>query len=286
RNFKNAFRNRRAGFHLHDFGTGAWCLSHRGDFGSSAITIRSLPEELADSRFGLLYFVNQLYEMDIFLGELTAALEAYDEEVVLVLYGDHLPSFPFTEELLENGSLYQTEYVIWSNRPSAPREEKDMEAYALSAYVLNRYDIHEGLFTRFHQLQGNSETYLSDMELLEYDVLYGSRDSYGGELPFTATDLQFGIDEITIVKILIQYNEEERSLLYVSGEHFTPYSIVYVNDEKCTTTYINSQLLSVSGFEPSEVLTVSVAQIGKDSQPLSFTEPVTVLDKNKATQEK
>lgn len=243
-----------------------------------AISIRSLPEELSDSYYGLLYFVNQLYEMDLFLGELTAALEAYDEEVILVLYGDHLPSFPFTEELLESGSLYKTEYIIWNNRAASLRVGQDLEAYALSAYVLNQYDIHEGLFTKFHQTQADSETYLTDMELLEYDALYGPQDSYGGTLPFTATKLQFGIHEINIAKIYVRNNEDDNTLLYVSGENFTPYSIVYVNDEKCTTTYLNPHLLSVSDFEPADSLTIYAAQIGRDSQPLSFTGSVTVFD--------
>ncbi len=249
------------------------------------ISIRLLPEELSGHEYGLLYFVNQLYEMDLFLGELTAALEDYEEEVVLVLYGDHLPSFPFTDELMESGSLYKTEYVIWSNRDSSLRIEQDLEAYALSAHVLDCYDIHEGLFTRFHQTQQALDTYLTDMELLEYDALYGPHESYGGELPFTATNLQFGIDKIKIEKVLLRSNQDGSTSLYISGENFTPFSIAYVNDKKCTTTYLNPQLLSVSGFESSEPLTVSVAQVGRDSHPLSFTEPVTVPDTGKEQQE-
>src|SRR5699024_7887757 len=38
------------------------------------------------------YYVNQLYEMDQFVGELIQALEDTGEEVVLVMYGDHLPT--------------------------------------------------------------------------------------------------------------------------------------------------------------------------------------------------
>lgn len=243
-----------------------------------AISVHALPEELEDSYYGLLYFVNQMYEMDLFLGELTTALEQYEEEVVLVLYGDHLPSFSFTEELLENGSLFETEYVIWSNRTPDRRIEKDLEAYALSAHVLDCYNIHEGLFTRFHQIQADSETYLTDMELLEYDILYGPQDCYDGTLPFVATELQFGTEPIQITKVLPQSNSDDQSNLFISGINFTPYSIVYINGKKCTTTYINSQLLSVSEFEPDTTLSVSVAQVGNDSHPLSFTETVTVTD--------
>lgn len=241
-----------------------------------AISIETLPEELKDSYYELLYFVNQLWEMDRFLYHLTSSLEEYEEEVVLVLYGDHLPTFPFTDELLKNGSVYETEYVIWTNRPTGEAVKKDVEAYALSSHVLDCYDIHEGLFTRFHQTQADSETYLKDMELLAYDVLYGANESYDGEIPHEATTLQFGLDPILIRNAIIQDNLEDYFCLFVNGENFTPYSIVYINGKKCTTAYINPQFLSVTGFDPAEVLTVQVAQVGADSYPLSYTDPVTV----------
>lgn len=240
------------------------------------VQIETLPEELTDSYYELLYFINQLYEMDRFLGTLTAALEEYEEEVVLVLYGDHLPTFPFTDDLLDNGSVYETEYIIWTNRPSGEPVKKDVEAYALSSHVLDCYDIHEGLFTRFHQTQADSDTYLEDMKLLAYDVLYGSYESYDGNVPFQPTQLQFGIDPINIRTALLQDNLEDYICLFINGDNFTPYSIAYINDEKCTTTYINPQLLSVVGFEPAEELTIRVAQVGSDSYPLSFTDPITV----------
>ena len=38
------------------------------------------------------YYVNQIHEMDNFVKELTDRLEDYPEDVVLVMYGDHLPT--------------------------------------------------------------------------------------------------------------------------------------------------------------------------------------------------
>lgn len=241
------------------------------------ITVDALPEELKDSYYELLYFVNQLYEMDCFLSELTTFLENYPEEVVLVLYGDHLPTLPFTDEILDNGSVFETEYVIWSNRSEKERVTKDLEAFALSAHVLDLYDIHEGLFTRFHQTQADSPTYLADMELLAYDMLYGDLESFDGVLPYTETELQFGLTSILLRSAHIQYKIEDTYCLYVNGDGFTPYSVVYINDEPYPTTYINPQLLSVSDFEPEDSLTVCVAQVGNDSHPLSFTETVTLF---------
>lgn len=236
-----------------------------------AILVNSLPEELSDYYYGIRYFVNQLYEMDLFLGDLMDALAQYDEEVVLVLFGDHLPSFPFTEELLENGSLFETEYVMWHNYNGTNFEDKNLHAYALSANVLNNYGIHEGLFTRFHQTQNDSSTYLEDFEMLAYDVLYGDIESYGGVLPFVPTDLQFGVRDIKLTNVVIRNNSKESSFMYLHGTNFTPYSTAFINGEECDTTYISANLISASGFEPSETFTVSVAQVGEDSHPLSFT---------------
>ena len=53
--------------------------------------------------------------MDEFIKDLIEELKNYDEDVVLVMYGDHLPGFELTNDDVENGNLYQTEYFIWSN---------------------------------------------------------------------------------------------------------------------------------------------------------------------------
>lgn len=241
-----------------------------------AVTILSLPEEFKDSYYEFLYFVNQLKEMDTFLSELISALECYEEEIVLVLYGDHLPTFPFSDELMTNGSIFETEYVIWTNRPDHKRIQKDLEAYALSSHVLNCNNIHEGLFTRFHQTQADSETYLEDMELLAYDILYGEQNSYEGELPYHPTKLQFGLSSITLQNAYLHSKDKDYLCLHINGNNFTPYSIAYINDKKCATTYINPQQLSVTGFDPEEQLTISVAQVGADSYPLSFTESIEI----------
>jgi len=238
-----------------------------------------LPEEFAEVEDSYNYYLNQISEMDSFLGSLYMALRDYDEEVVLVLYGDHLPAFPFTDEMLESESVYRTEYVIWNNHRTQDFADCDLEAYELGAHVLNEYGIHEGLFTKFHQTQRESETYLADMELLEYDVLYGSCDSYGGENPFVATELQMGIEPIVISEIQFRNAPPLSTRMFVNGTNFTPYSIVYINEEPCTTTYITSELLIVTELDatPGETLEVSVAQVTANAHVLSMTDPIRLV---------
>lgn len=65
-----------------------------------------------ESRYRMEYYVNTLKSMDDFLGSLTEALEKYPEPVMLVVYGDHMPSLVLTENDISYGSLYYTEYVF------------------------------------------------------------------------------------------------------------------------------------------------------------------------------
>ena len=48
------------------------------------------------------YYCNQIYEMDQFVKELTDTLSKLDEDVVLVMYGDHLPTMGLTVTDMKN----------------------------------------------------------------------------------------------------------------------------------------------------------------------------------------
>ncbi len=76
-----------------------------------AITVEECPVE--GYQYAFEYFVNQIHEMDQFVGELTAALEQRDEKTILVLYGDHLPALGLEDQDMTSGSLYDTTYVMW-----------------------------------------------------------------------------------------------------------------------------------------------------------------------------
>ncbi|MEG2658841.1 MAG: sulfatase-like hydrolase/transferase, partial [Clostridiales bacterium] len=73
-------------------------------------------------------FVKQLHEVDTFVGDLLAKLKTIDEDTVVVMYGDHLPSLELSAADLKNGNLYQTEYVIWNNM-GLKAEDRDISTY-------------------------------------------------------------------------------------------------------------------------------------------------------------
>ena len=61
------------------------------------------------------YYVNEVHEMDKFVGQLIDAIEQRGEPTVIVFYGDHLPTLGLEAKDLKGKYLYNTNYVIWDN---------------------------------------------------------------------------------------------------------------------------------------------------------------------------
>ena len=124
-----------------------------------------------EQRWSYEYYANQVYQMDKFIKQLTDTLSKYDEDVVLVMYGDHLPALDMKQSDMKDNSLYETQYVIWDNF-GMKKKDKDVMAYQLNAEVFSRLGISVGLMNKFHQNNSYSETYLDDLKALSYDMLY------------------------------------------------------------------------------------------------------------------
>lgn len=211
------------------------------------------------------YYVNEIYEMDLFLHDLTMMLQSYPEKVMLILYGDHLPGFGFEDSDLENGSIYQTEYVIWTNY-LLEKQDRDLEAYQLSAYVMKLLGYQNGTLTKYHQLFEGREDYLEGLNLLEYDMLYGDQEVFDGENPYQPTKLQMGTEPVQIFSV---YDAKEEDAVLVRGRNFTEYSFVTINGKEVKQEFTNSFQIKVYDVIIKNGDLVEIHQIGKDKQILS-----------------
>lgn len=264
------------------------------------IEVSGLPDEETTNAF--TYYVNQLHEVDQFVGQLVEALSNRNEKTVLVLFGDHLPTLGFSDEDLINNSIFQTEYVVWSNF-DMPKNNQDLTAYQLTSSVLNSLDIDNGVLTKFHNQFKNTSEYLDDLKLLQYDMLYGEKYIYGGINPFIATDLKMGTYDISITDVYeetttteevetlanIETSEDPETIeeidelegknnLVVKGDNFNKFSKIYINGKYTKTIFIDSNTLMVNDItlEPNSsiVVTQRTTGGGKLSSTNEFIYPI------------
>lgn len=222
------------------------------------ITVQGIEDEATRNKWE--YYVNQVYEMDAFAGKLARAMEERGEPTVIVFYGDHLPTMGLTAADLKSRYLYNTNYVIWDNI-GLEKEDRNIPSYQIMADVFERLDIHSGTVFNYHQMRRQTKNYLSDLELLQYDILYGKQYVYGGSLPITERHMQMGVKDVSLTDI-VPHLDEGYSLY---GQNFTKYSKVYVNGEKQKSSFLNNTRIELPETVLAEGDIVTVSQVGSSN---------------------
>ncbi len=226
------------------------------------------------------YYINMCRETDDMVGDLIRKLEDLDEPTVVFMYGDHLPSLNLEEEDLDGINLYQTEWIMWDNI-GLDVEHKNITAYQASTYIFNRLGLQGGLMQNFHKRYMNSndqQGYLDRLELLEYDTLYGNNYAFDGHNPFPTTDMKMGIRDINIERCEVKGDK-----LWIYGEGFNLYSIVYVDGKSVDTTWQGSRILTVPYEDVEDGEELYVAQAGDDHVVLSVTNTISIKDAENVT---
>lgn len=230
---------------------------------------------------GFEYYVNQTHEMDAFVAELIDALSKRNEKTILVIYGDHLPTFDITDDDLKNGDIYQTQYVIWNNY-NLQIENKDLQAYQLSAYLMKNLGMKGGVISRLHMShfdkedKEDNEEYLSNLKLLEYDILYGNCQAYEGVNPYKITNMKMGYKPIKVLN-----GENAYSHIVIRGRNFTEFSQVEINGTVHKTIYNGPDELLVDGYTLKDGDQIAVLQISNSNETLSRTNIFTYKESDK-----
>lgn len=211
------------------------------------------------------YYLSQLVETDRFVGDLVEAFENCGEKTIIVFFGDHLPGLSLTEDDLTTGDMYKTPYVIWANY-ELDGESRDLEAYQLGAYALKQAKIDTGVMVRFHQREMGSENYQRNLEMLEYDMLYGQRYVYESAKHAYDESFTMGLKPIRVTSL-----ENRFGNLFVHGEGLTYASRVYVNDKAYDTVPVDDTLIIVPDFIPEDGSLLAVAQVSDEGIELSRT---------------
>ena len=214
------------------------------------------------------YYMHQANKTDQFLQELITYLEQLDEDTIVVFWGDHLPTMGLEDEDMVSGDIYKTKYVTWNNF-GLEQNDKDLYAYQLMADIFNQVGVHDGTMMAYHQTQSDNpdqQAYIDGIEQLQYDILYGNRYCYDGNInKYPATDIIMGIDEVVISEMYPHTDEEGTNWIVLKGESFTKWSRVYVNGEKIGTTYVSGNELWVKASKVDDGDKIVVNQNGSKS---------------------
>lgn len=237
---------------------------------------------------GFTYYVNQLYEADLFLGNLLLELSFIDEPTVLVFYGDHLPAFSVQKYwTLKDGDCYQTDYVIWNNCGIDFSDAHNLTTYQLSSYVFSKVGIDTGetnILNRAYLNETDSkklEEYKNKRQANQYAV-FMSKDmkNESAELhtpTYEKTDIKYGIFQTTLNDI---YTIDNKT--YITGSNFNEFTKISVNgkvvDTKVLdieTLYITSDLDSGDIIGANQVATNHTV-LGESTNTIVYTEDMII----------
>ena len=220
------------------------------------------------------YYVNQIYEEDQFVGALVDYLEERDEPTVCFFYGDHLPTLGIEDRELKGGATtFDTNWLMWDNL-GFKRKTRKVRAYQAAALLMDRIGIHEGVMFRYHQTMQRDENYLSNMQVLQYDLLYGRRYAYGEVNPWDRTVLSLGVKPVRLDRVTPSLYEGQ---WYVAGQNFTQSCRVQVGGDLVETTYVDNRTLLVRDTEIRDGQKVSVAVQSNSSTHKILTKSNTLV---------
>ena len=108
--------------------------------------------------------------------------------------------------------------------------------------------------------------YLDFLHAIQYDILYGKKYSYGGESPYSKTNMLFGFKEQGVGEI-----EYEDDLIILKGGNFTESSKVCVNGKEVDTAFYGDTMLAISkdSLKPGD--TYTIRQVAGDGTVLRET---------------
>ena len=221
------------------------------------------------------YYSNQVYEMDVFAQNLVDMMDKRGEPAVVVFYGDHLPTLGLTEDDMKSESLFNTNYVIWDNI-GLKKIDGTIPTYQLVATVMDRIGLHTGTVFNYHQERMDTDTadYLMDLELLQYDLLYGKKYAYG--------------DDPLVIDSKIEMGKRDSEILYVSesldgeytvvGENFTKWTYIYINGEKQSRQFVNENTIKLQKSDLDDWDIVTVCQVGSSNTVFRTSEEYVYLN--------
>lgn len=240
------------------------------------------------------YYINQLHTMDQWIHDYIDMLNSRNEDTLVIMFGDHLPTMGLTNQDVTTGDIFKTKYITWNNF-GMKKQDQDLASYQLVSEYLGRLGVHDGTIVNYNQkkisegVKYDTNAYMDNLHQLQYDLLYGKRYAYNGKDKYPASDIVMGIKDVTINRMYL-FNGQ----LHIYGDNFSKWSKVYVNGKKQDTGYKSGQCLTIDASELKDGDKIVVNQLGSNdtifrtSNSMTFHDPELTKnnkDANDPTQE-
>lgn len=188
----------------------------------------------------LEYFINQVYEMDQFVGDLIEAVNNLNEPTIIAFYGDHFPAVGIEAKDVSIKTLKCTPYVIWDNM-NLSKTDTNIKTYELTSLILDKLSLTTTTLSLLHNSNLDVETKNQYLNQLEYDMIYGKNYTFDYEELIPSDNYKVGFKDVKIYNVEI-YNDDN---IIIKGENFNNYSNVYVDGKYVAKTFIDSNTLSI-----------------------------------------
>lgn len=203
------------------------------------------PIKLKDSKLAptdesqILYYANQMKEVDDFVGNLVKDVNKSNKPTVLVLYGDHLPALDIIRRGNSGVDKFESLFVIANNFGKKKEKiPKNFQAYQLSTLVLQTAGLPYGPMNLIHAYMKNDKDYQKYIKLVQYDILFGKKYFLkNNEMP-VKTKMEVANKDLKLKKI-----EQREGEFYIIGEGFNRNTEVYINGKKVESDYYNDKTL-------------------------------------------
>ena len=208
-----------------------------------------------ENKNSLEYYVNQIYEMDIFVKDLIEAVNSLDEPSVILFYGDHFPALGFSADDIAEANLRETPYLIWDNM-GLEVTNKNVKSYELTSLIMDKISFPSTSLSSLHNSDLDSDTKKEYLNQLEYDMIYGR--NYTGEFSelIPSENYKIGFKDVYIdnVEVIDGY-------INITGSNFNTFSRVFVNNKEVTTNFIDENTLSISKSDCANNSIIKVSQL-------------------------
>ena len=215
----------------------------------------------------LYYYANQIKGTDDFIGDLMRMVNDFNEDTLVIFYSDHMPALSIFQSEKFYLDAYEAPFAFYSNFEIENFDFNKTEAYNLSTLAMKLAGVEYGPMEKLHAYLGNDKNYSKYEQLVEYDLLFGK--SYylkENEKPEQNT-IKMGLDDV-----VVSYVKDDKSTILVKGENFTTNSVVYIDNKKVDTEYIDENTLRVKNTIQGDTLLVK--QLGRNDGSLSVSNEV------------